>query len=52
MHFTKFISSVMYMLCTVEPLNNGHIEGKHYVHCRVVPISESRKENGRFHCRS
>lgn len=45
MHFTKYISSVMYMLYTVEPPNNEHIEGKHYVHCReVVPISESRRE--------
>ena len=43
-------------MCTVEPLNNGHIRDEHFVHCpEVVPSSEVYRNVCRgeqfVHCR-
>ena len=30
------VSSSLYVLCTVEPSNNGHVGDEHFVHCSEV----------------
>ena len=38
---SDFMTAASSKLCTVKPLNSGHIGGRTLVHCReVVPISE------------